>query len=487
MQRPPARPPRPHEGYTRYFHTDRATGLCWMKYPQPEGAWRRAASEALQGHHASCLWHALLWILPEDDFDVLYQEQTAFRDKFSRGWSIAEVQGLLVGAGVDLNIYQVLATPQGGIVHVIREADHPGKGLIYLPVNDAGEVRPHWACCTAVFDLNVHIWSYQEHDLLFPAAAPPPPPPQPPVMFGPHFPGPVVAPAPRPPPLWNPVPVNHRLNTYDHPLKSMRRAVGRIPPPVPSAFRDCSLRLEYHFHDVGATAVDPGVAVYHRGWPDAIDRAFDAVMGSHVAYQLCPEVMLSGHVSLKHGTTFFYMHLGTVDPDTGSVRQTASADRKLLTTGDYNPEFLGRISADGGTWALVDPVDLTGDKRNAFRVFRVERVATSTLGALLNLVPFMGDTPTVVLTRDHGQVALPQRSEFTTEELYLVSVYTMLMKKAPEDKKGVISDQRNRVMALYKEGKLPAGFDPVATVTALINADEFAGRFWNTPAGAKAQ
>ncbi len=438
------------------------------------------ALEALQGHKASCFWYALVWVLTEDDFDVLYQEPTAHRDKFSRGWSIAEVQGLLVGTAVDLNLYQVVATPQGGTVHVIREADHPGKGLIYLPVNDQGEVKPHWACCTAVFDLHNHPWSYKELDALFP----PPPQPQPVVAFGPHFPGPLPVAAPRPPALWNPVPVAHRLNTYDHPLKSLRRAVGRVPPPTPNAFRDCSVRLEYHFHNVGTADVDPGVAVYHRGWPDSIDRTFDAVMRSHVAYQLNPTVMLSGRVVMKAESTFFYLHLGVVCPNTGEVRIVPASDRQLLTTGDYNPEFLGRISADGGTWALVDPVDLVGDKRNAFRVFRVERVATSTLGALMNFVPFVGDTPLVVLTRDYGQTDLPPRESFATEELYLTSVYTMLMKKAPDDKKGVISDQRNRVMALHKEGKLPAGFDPVATVSALVRADEFAGRFWNTPAEA---
>lgn len=470
---------KPHQGYKRYFRPARSGGLCWMAYPRRPGAWRLLAHDTLLRIRASCLWHSLLWVCNEEEFAALYEQQTVFHDKFERRWTPAEVAGLLVGAGVQKNVYVAAVVPPLGGVAVEHFMDDPlraGLGLIFLPVDDNNVLDPHWAGVTAVYMHSVHPLPQEVLDAAegIPQPAPigPDGPPLVPVL-------PPVAGAA----LRRRVLGEGMIMAAPHPMLEVRRAIGLIPPPFTDR-EQCAFGVEQRFHNVSGTRVDAGHALVIPGFPSGVDDAWDNVWGLVRAYQLCPEVMESGKVEVRKDTKF-YLHLGTYDAAVDGVIPCVAAGRTRLVTGDYNPEFLGQVITEDGTWSLVDPVVVRGRKNQVFEIYSVHRVNRTVWGACKELLPFTSCTALYVTNYNFECNALPTLDQFGgSREMYLHAVMTQLGAQAGDEDKGYILDQRNKVLSLLRGGELDADFDAVRFVQALLDAKKYAQRYHNVAAGA---
>lgn len=246
--------------------------------------------------------------------------------------------------------------------------------------------------------------------------------------------------------------------------------VGEHCPPIWTESMGVSALYSRIFHSVsGKPEFDFGDAQLVLGAPSAATRAAYRAAGYKTAWQLRPGVIEQAHLG---SGDIVYVH----------VAAATITSRRLLATGDYNPDELATLYTKCGVWRLgtggaVATLGVGGD---VYKFYGIKRTATGIGGLIARRIPFLLEQVIGVTWRWREEV-LPSAADFPCRKAWLRAVFLQLAGGMPDSLKAAFLDQRNVVLALLEEGKLPGDFDPVCLARALAQSERAAKQLMGTP------
>jgi len=464
--------------------------MLWFNEP-PIKDWVWAAVADLERLGACCFWYALLGVTRDQAaFELAVNEGLMQTDAgLSEGVTYAQAVYIINQARMRITVYQVDVTVASELC-LIRRSQPAGRedprGVVLVPVNDQFERCAHWLPTVRfrrvpisvppamALLINPMIGLNADVEDLQPVIEP---------FIGPqHINGlaeEFVNYQDSRLPLEDEGP-GFDLNIFEAPeypdvgavqsqpvqdglslLRKVSRIVGVIPPTFPLAHRMSPLAAVFHrIPEAGIPSLDAGDMMIVEGFPTAMQRGLTRMMGEGMmAWQLRPSVLADMHVSSRHLVYVCLSPPSLIDP-------------KFLESGDYNPDFVGRLVTETGTFVLVDPFDVpfSGHQSSytTLRVFRLTRAGVTISGAVFRAMPFhLEKVISVTTTALHVVLVRNKRECFPTQRAFVRAQFSVLAMAAPEELRPLITDQRNEALSLIAEGKLADDFDPVRLVLAL--------------------
>lgn len=494
------------DGYRPFYHE------C-LRLRECAGLWRLGVFDECRRGLATCGFYAALAILSQERYNDFWEVHACGERGLEEGISLEDVmidvQGLDLGVG--LGCFEVIDMEdhQIAVLRVLHLSElHPGRMLVYTPVDGEGNRRSHWLACTS-FNRDKAIWlpspgfQYRQRRLLelmevehriaseveqlalriaqeqeekdqlihqelqwasrlaeFLLAEPDVRPVRQadededdlfsftPVL--PRIPMPRIFP---------------RKSTpgSDEPLV----CVGVRPFPFkPSLDLVCTKR----WYKIGAGPVIAANVLVVSGAPGPLTRALPGGSSRPILWEFHPSVIAAGmHVRAWHKV---YITMGPVQ----------YGNDELLTSGCYNPEVISVLDCGVAVYDLIDPVTVQLPVGHML-LFSLSLRHTSVIGAASLSIPLLRHKVHGVQRRSlhPSLISLPSPSSFPNRRAYVKAVMEHLFRTAPLHLKATVESNTRSLLAELEAGTLSDQFDFVRLMHAIAGVAQFASHLSGGP------
>jgi len=440
-------------------------------------AWRAHAKEKLLLDEATCLWFALVELVTEEVWDDLIAYAIR-HNGVCDGWSVEEVTQMFVATDCNVSIWVTVLDDDMKLRPLNVRPGLLTRNIIMVLHNNKFQVAPHWLPAHTIgvrSRIRPTPVARQDYEQLFGmvGAAVDWPlalarldrdlralPPLIPELTADLVQPPIDAVVPQLFCLEGDVAVFEGLNTV----------VGVHAPALPvmqehgdgflERLRDAIFNARFYRVGEGRLVVVEADTV--RGAPGAVARAFRAGV---TAWEYHPDVLPHMH---PESTDLLYIK------DSDLVHPLHAG---LLSTGCFNPTLAPELRVSGHLYRL-HKVLRTQSAAGTYTFFSIEVKRTTTTGHMRRF--FNESTaglfrvrPTVrepVYSVDLDEIRM-REDAFPDRRTYLQAAFQSISTEMSrcEDLKDMVpmvQTIRQNVLALESEGKLPEGYDPMATIAA---------------------
>lgn len=461
----------PFHGYEMYQR-------CGMVQPRIRGeAWRANAKEKLLLDEATCLWFALVELVTEEQWDDLISYAIR-HNGLCDGWSVEEVAQMFVATDCNVSIW-VTALDEDAKVRPVNVRHGLLTRSIVMVLHDNNfQVAPHWLPAHTIgvrSRIRPTPIARQDYEQLLGIAGAAVDWPaalagldrdlrvQPPLM-------PELAVNEPQPPIDAQNPALFLLEGDAALFEGLNTVVGVHAPALPvmqefddgifERIRDAIFNARFYRVGEGRLVVVEADTV--RGPPGAVARAFRAGV---TAWEYHPDVM--PHMQPESTDLLYIKDSELVHP----------LHAGLLSTGCYNPTLAPELRVSGHLYRL-HKVLRTQSAAGTYTFFRIEvkrtttsghmrRLFNETTGGLFRVRPVVREP---VYSVDLDEIRMKEDA-FPDRRTYLQVAFQSIATEMGrcEDLKDLVpmvQTIRQNVLALESDGKLPAGYDPMATIAA---------------------